>query len=125
MRGRQPLFKRQTFATFAIDPSGGGGGGGVGGFHRVSWAMWGLLLWIHFASDVQDHIVGLPTCGLQILHISWVLAFRPPSIRHVGTEGLICQENGRFAVVLECSMQLACPRGDVLVQEAGLVLPSR
>ena len=29
MSGRQPLFKRQTFATFAIDPSGRGGGRGL------------------------------------------------------------------------------------------------
>ena len=123
MSGRQPLFKRQTFATFAIDPSGRGGGAGAS---TVSLGLClGLLLWIHFASDVQDHIVGLPSCGVQILHISWVLAFRPPSIRCVGTDVLICQENVRIAVVLECSMQLACPRGDVLVQEAGLVLPSR
>ncbi len=111
-------FKRQTFA---IDPSGGGAGAST-----VSLGLClGLLLWIHFASEVQDHIVGLPTGGLQILHISWVLAFRPPSIRHVGKEGLICQENVRIAVVLQCSMQWACPRGDVLVQEAGLALPSR
>ena len=42
MSGRQPLFKRQTFATFAIDPSGRGGGGG--GFDRVSWALLGVTV---------------------------------------------------------------------------------